>query len=156
MDARRPNSLKPDPDAYFQRHLYLGAFPTAPFPGNDHTILPEPQVDQYYLDYGPLLDVMRGKKWVLEPHCVETTTPGVKVNLFQVPSGYALPVTFGGTAETAIVRLRSLRDLKKVKYQALQPGADGPVPVQAMLKDGVLELTVPLRRGCAMVRVSNL
>ena len=60
---------------------------------NAHSLHPSPTVDQYYLDYGPQLDAMRGKKWVLAPHCVETTTPGVKVNLFEVPDGYVLPVT---------------------------------------------------------------
>ena len=32
--------LRAHPDAYFQRHLHMGAYLTAPVPGNDHTILP--------------------------------------------------------------------------------------------------------------------
>ena len=55
-----------------------------------------PKADRLYLDYGPLLDAMRGRKWVLAAHCVEAVEPGVKVNLFQMPGGYVLPVTFGG------------------------------------------------------------
>jgi hypothetical protein len=98
---------------------------------------------------------MRGKKWVLAPHCVETSTPGVKVNLFQVPGGYALPVTFGGSAETATVRVRNLKGLAKAKCQALLPGADSAVQVLATFKDGVLEFEVPLKRGCAMVRITQ-
>ncbi len=146
-------TLQADPDSFFQRHLYMGAYPMAPVPGNDHSILPKAKLDQWYLDYGPLLDVMRGKKWVLQPHCVETTTPGVKVNLFQVPGGYALPVTFGGTAESATVHLRNLDGLAKLRCEALHPGAETATPVPATLKDGVLELTIPLKRGCAMVRI---
>ena len=57
--------LRPDPDAFFQRHLHLGVFPTAPYPGNHHCINPSALADRQYLDYGPLLDAMRGKKWVL-------------------------------------------------------------------------------------------
>ncbi|MDD2764870.1 MAG: hypothetical protein PHE83_12955 [Opitutaceae bacterium] len=77
--------LRPDPDAFFQRYLYLGVFPMAPFPGNDHSLLPSAWVDRQYLDYGPLLDALRGKKWVLRPHAVEAVNHAAKVNLFQVP-----------------------------------------------------------------------
>jgi hypothetical protein len=97
---------------------------------------------------------MRGKKWALEPHCVESLTPGVKVNLFEVPGGYALPVTFGTNAETATVRVRNLKGLAKMKCQALHPGVEAALPVAATLKDGVLELTIPLKRGCAMVKLA--
>jgi len=98
---------------------------------------------------------MRGKKWVLEPHCVETTTPGVKVNLFQVPGGYALPVTFGGTAPTAAVTIRNIPGLASITCTALHPGTAAALPVPIALKDGVLELTVPLHRGCAMVKIAT-
>ncbi|MBI2302850.1 MAG: NPCBM/NEW2 domain-containing protein, partial [Armatimonadetes bacterium] len=54
--------LKPDPDAFFQRHLHLGVYPTAPYPNNNHCIGPSPFADEQYLAYGPLLDAMRGKK----------------------------------------------------------------------------------------------
>ena len=47
-------NFKPNPDAYFQQHLYLGAFLTIPFPGNDHCINPDQAAEKYYLDYGPL------------------------------------------------------------------------------------------------------
>ncbi len=59
-----PGTLQPDPDAYFQRHLHLGVYPTAPYPGNNHCIEPNTPADKYYLDYGPLLDAIRGKQWV--------------------------------------------------------------------------------------------
>jgi hypothetical protein len=145
---------QPDPDSFFQRHLHLGAYPTAPYPWNNHCINPEQAAEEYYFDYGPLLDAMRGKKWVLEPHCVESLTPGVKVNLFEVPGGYALPVTLGGSTETATVRVRNLKGLAKMKCRALQPGAEVAMPVGSTFKDGMLELTVPLKRGCAMVKMA--
>ena len=108
-------------------------------------------MDRQYLDYGPLLSAMRGKKWVLEPHCVESATPGVKVNLFQVPGGYALPVTSGGQSESATVCLRNLPGLDRLGCEALHPGQDTPAAVTATLKDDSLTLHVPLKRGCAMV-----
>lgn len=149
------STLKPDPDAYFQRHLHLGVFPTAPLQENDHTIASSAWADRWYLDYGPLMDTLRGKKWVLMARCVEAVRPDVKVNLFQVPSGYVLPVTFGGKAESATVRLRNVRGLDPLKCEALHPGAESPVPVSATFKDGELELQVPLKRGCAMVKIAT-
>jgi len=142
---------QPDPDSFVQRHLYLGVYPTAPYPFNNHCINPDPKADRLYMDYGPLLDAMRGKKWVLAARCVEAVEPGVKVNLFQTPGGYAMPVTFGGNATSATVRLRNVPGLDKIGGKALHPGAEAAVAVPAVFKDGVLELQVPLKRGCAMV-----
>ena len=51
--------MKLDPDAFFQRYLHLGVYPTAPYPGNNHSVNPCDFVDRQYLAYGPLLDVMR-------------------------------------------------------------------------------------------------
>lgn len=146
---------QPNPDAFMQRHLHLGVFPTAPYPRNNHCINPSPQADSLYLDYGPLLSAMRSKKWVLAPHCVETTTPGVKVNLFTVPGGYALPITFGGSATSATVVLRNLPDLGKLTASVLHPGASTATPIQTRYQEGALYLTVPLSRGCAMVSLRN-
>jgi hypothetical protein len=146
--------IRPDADSYFQRHLHLGAFPTAPFPGNDHAVTPEAAVDRLYMDYGPLLDAMRGKKWVLAPHCVEAAGGGAKVNLFEVPGGYALPVTFAGKAETVTVRIRNVPGLNGARVEAWLPGIEAPQPVVSSFKDGLLALAVPLKRGCAMVQIS--
>lgn len=144
---------QPGPDAFMQRHLHLGVFPTAPYPYNNHCITPEPAADRLYLDYGPLLDALRGRKWVLAPRCIETTTPGAKVNLFEVPGGYAVPVTFGGTNATATVQLRHLPDLAALQGAALHPGATNTVALDATFSDETLTLRVPLQRGCAMVRL---
>ncbi len=147
------NDLGSDPDKFFQKYLYLGVYPMVPFPGNDHSLHPSPEVDKNYLDYGPLMDLMRGKKWVLEPHCVEVMDSQAKVNLFKVPDGYVVPVTFGGRLESATVQVRNLPGLAKLKAEAILPGAEHPQPVKTQFKDGLLELTVPLKRGCAMVQL---
>lgn len=145
-----------DPDAYFQRHLYLGVYPTAPFPGNDHTLLPSESVDRWYLDYGPLLDKMRGKKWVLEPHAIEVEG-SAKASLFEVPGGYVVPVVFGGKTESVRLIVRKPSALKKwpaiATAQAFHPGSDQPVTLIGVVRGDGLHLTVPLRRGCAMVRI---
>jgi len=166
-------------DFYFQRCLYLGVWPIAPYPNNNHCLGPSAEgqamVKNMYakgtddafiatpaataspegmsMAYGPLLTAMRGRKWVLAPHCVETMTPGVKVNLFEVPGGYAVPVTFGGQLESAAITLRNLPGLVRLKAAVLHPGTDSATAVNGRHNEGLLELTVPLKRGCAMVQL---
>jgi len=150
-------TLQPDADAYFQRHLHLGVYPTVPFPENDHAILPDAWAERQYLDYGPLLDALRGKKWVLVPHCVEVQESAAKANLFEVPGGYVVPVTFGGTKGGVRLTLRGLRCPEgpwSFRSEAIHPGG-ARVPLAIARQDqDPLEVDVPLLRGCAIVRLS--
>ncbi|MGC8641128.1 MAG: NPCBM/NEW2 domain-containing protein [Isosphaeraceae bacterium] len=146
---------QPGPDTFFQRQLYLGVYPTAPYPFNHHCITPDPAAEEFYLDYGPLLDALRGKRWVLAPSCVSTDTPGVRVNLFEVPGGYVLPVMLGGQTTSAQVRVRNCPGLDKLKCDALHPAEAKPTSVSATFRNKILELDVPLKRGCAMVRLGK-
>jgi hypothetical protein len=182
--------FRTDPDLFFQRHLLMGAYPTAPYPWNNHCILPDMNwmnqnadlaqedhddtrgfyykygslferdtahlwmtTEKYYLAYGPLMDAMRGKKWVLAPHCVEVTGGSAKANLFQVPGGYAMPICFGGKAEFAEVILRNIPGLDNLKYSVIHPDVEtaAAATVLSKGKGGALRLRVPLHQGCAMV-----
>ncbi len=156
--------------------MLMGAYPTAPYPRNNHCIIPDMTWDdlyfsptcpllerdtghklisteKYYLAYGPLLDAMRGKKWVLAPHCVEVAGDTAKANLFQVPTGFALPVAFGGTAEYADVMIRNIPALDAIKFSVLHPGDDTAAPLTTILSrsNAGVSVRVPLVRGCAMV-----
>jgi hypothetical protein len=142
-------------DALLQQHLHLGVFPTAPYPHNNHTITPSPGIDDIYLAYGHLFQAMRRRRWVLEPHCIETRTVDAKVNLFAVPDGYVAPVTFGANASEAVVLVRGIEGLRDLKAEVLLPGAAEPIAVRGKLQDSTLELRIPLARGCAMVRLST-
>ncbi len=147
-------TLRPDPDAYFQRHLHMGVYPMAPYPKNDHSITPDPETDAKYLEYGPLMVAMRGKQWVLEPHCIEVQDQVAKVNLFALPGGWVAPITFGPKDGMVKVVLRNVAGLAEgVHCDALHPGVAQPQAVGTTFRGGVLELQVPLKRGCAMVRI---
>ncbi len=153
-------SLRPDPDAYFQRHLHLGVFPTAPLPMNDHTISPSAWADRWYLDYGPLFNSLRGRKWSLVPHAIEVEGQAAKANLFEVPGGLIAVVTFGGPASRATVKLGNVGVLIKggtsLACEALHPGTEMPVAVTARVENGRMVLDVPLERGCAVVRIARM
>jgi hypothetical protein len=162
MGIRRPvlgwtseeKNLRPDPDAFFQRYLHLGVFPMAPFPANDHSLQPGAWVDRQYLDYGPLLAMLKGKTWVLEPHCVDARKEA-KVNLFEVPGGWVVPVTFGPTRGNVTVTLRRVPGLKPgLKAFAIYPGG-ARVPVVLRPAGDSARMVVSTRRGCALVRIAR-
>ena len=150
------DDLKPDPDGFFQRYLHMGVFPTVPLSGNDHTIAPDEWAEKYYLDYGPLLDTMRGKHWVLQAHVVAVENKAAKANLFAVPGGFVMPVTFGGDAKIAEVILRGLPvmgNAKTIILEAMYPGAEKWSGMEPVRTAPEMHIDVPLQRGCAMVRL---
>jgi hypothetical protein len=143
-------------DNFFQKYLYLGVYPMAPFPGNDHSIRPDEWTDRQYLDYGPLLALMKGKKWVLEPHCIEVTDKMAKANLFKVPDGYVVPVVFGKQAKLVIVKVRNVPGLKNALCKAVYPGSEEEIALKSEENPESLTIQVPLVRGCAMVKIENV
>ena len=164
MGVRRPvlgwtseeKNLRPDPDAFFQRYLHLGVFPMAPFPANDHSLRPGAWVDRQYLDYGPLLSLMKGKKWVLEPHCIEADGRKAKVNLFEVPGGWVVPVTFGPNGGKVTVILRNAPGITGgLRAEAAYPGTDKMESVTLTSAGVETRMGVRTRRGCAVVRISR-
>jgi hypothetical protein len=162
MGVRRPvlgwtseeKNLRPDPDAFFQRYLYLGVYPMAPFPGNDHSLLPGEWVDKQYLDYGPMLELLKGKKWVLEPHCIEVSDQAAKANLFQVPGGWVIPVTFGPKEGSVTIILRNVDGLSgNLTATVVFPGSEKGEQLALIPSGKEVRIVVPLKRGCGLVRV---
>lgn len=65
-----------------------------------------------------------------------------------------MPIAFAGQAQSVNVVLRELQGLSdKTRIEALHPGVEKPVEVTARHRQGTVVLTVPLHRGCAMVRI---
>jgi hypothetical protein len=145
-----------DLDTFLQTYLYLGVFPMAPFPQNDHSILPSASADKIYMDYGPLFEALRGRKWVLLPHVISVEGEGVKANLFQIPSGYLFPVTFGGSAPNARVTIRGIPEIlagKGVHCELIHPGDMQWTACECNSESRTITTKVPLHRGCAVVRL---
>lgn len=149
--------LQPDPDAFFQRYLYLGVFPMAPFPGNDHALHPSEWVDAQYLRYGALLNAMRGRQWVLMPGAIEVVDGTAKANLFTVPSGWAAPIVFAGEAATVTFVVRGIPNTPGLRCEALLPGQETAVSVTMEWheEESGYRVTTPVAAGCAMVRFTR-
>jgi hypothetical protein len=151
------NEFDADPDAYFQRHLHLGAQLMVPFPGNDHSVQLDDFTRQLYLDYGPLFEGIRGKRWVLRPHVLNVESGNAKANLFRVSEGvYVIPVTFASEAHVtiSISNLPHVPNRDRTRVEIIHPGTASWTPIRdAETRDGRFRVTVPVQRGCALVRL---
>jgi len=151
MWAREEKDLKPDPDAFMQKRLYMGVFLTAPVPGNDHCLLPSPWVERQYLDYGPLFNALRGRKWVLAPHVIRAEGRFL-ANVFEVPSGYVVVVGLAGPKRSVPVTLRNL-PISGYRAEAVVPGGETWKSIPIRLSRNHARIIVPVRRGGAVVRL---
>jgi hypothetical protein len=150
-------TLGAHPDNYFQTLLYMGVFPTAPVTGNDHTIVPDPVTDPYYLQYGPLLNTLRGRKWVLEPHVVEVEKEAAKANLFKVPDGFVMPVVFVQSDQPVKVKIRKSAETGNfVSAFMLSPDSEQEIPIKIISAKDCFELTVPAGKRGAMVKLKTM
>ena len=150
-------NLQADPDAYIQRHLYLGAFLTIPYPGNDHCITPDAWAEKYYSDYGMLFTAIKGREWVMLPHVVEVENGAARANVFTVNGKIIVPIVLGGANHQATVILRLPNSLVKesLTVKVLYPGDNSWSTLETVKPSGEMRLTVPLKRGCALLSVSQ-
>ena len=140
-------------DNFFQKYLYLGVFPMCPFPGNDHALRPDSMVDRLYLDYGPLMNQLKEKHWVLKPGIVRVKDGNARCNLFKTKNGYSIPVVYADADTVTVVLTDPLFVNGHFKYRVYQPGKKDPVTVTARKHSGSLTIDVPVIRGAAMVAI---
>ena len=82
-------------DRFLAMHLLVGSSFTAPSPWGDHTNPTNPQTDGAYLAFAPLFELLRGKRWVLEPRAVRTNVSSVWSNIFTNAAGeVVIPLSF--------------------------------------------------------------
>jgi hypothetical protein len=133
----------------------LSVFPTVPVPVADHTIPEDPWVDQCYLDYEPLLNAIRGERWVLKPLVISVANHAAHANPFQVPGGYAIPITFANNANEVTLTLRNLFEPGKevASLTVLHPGGAKTSTLKWQSSPEGVKLALPVQRGCAFVKV---
>ncbi len=142
-------------DNFFQKYLYMGVFPMCPFPGNDHALLPDSAVDKLYLDYGPLMNQLKEKSWVLKTGVIYVKDNKAKVNLFKTKKGYSIPLVYSNE-NTVTVVLNDAEFLKNnFKYRVYLPGSPDAVAVKFRRNHSNIEVIVPMIRGAAMLTVSR-
>jgi hypothetical protein len=146
----------PYDDAGMQKLLHHGAWPTCPMIGADHTQGPDPGKDAMVADYGPMFDALRGRRWALHARPIVGEEPSkALLNLFTIPGGYLAVVTGAGDVPHAKIRLPSLplpAGVETLKAWSIVPAGEWePLAAQQQGKDW--SLTVPIKRGCGVVRV---
>src|SRR5208337_3037455 len=120
----------------------------APFPQNDHSLLPNPVADRLFMDYGPLFDAIRGRKWVLLPHAISVKGDLAKANLFRVPDGYIVPVVMGASATNVTVTISGIPEIqagKEVHCEILYPGETEWKACESNKGKDSIIIAVPLR-----------
>ncbi len=153
--VRKPVVIWDSPvnDAGFQEHLYLGTFPSVPFPKANHNTLPNAALEALFKEYGALFNAMRGKKWVLLPHVIEVAEDNAVANIFAVNEGYVIPVVFGGSARSVRVNIRNLPPSDLNLLEILHPGNSHWIRLKRVDGLDAVSVDVPLHRGCAMLRI---
>eukprot|EP01050_Picozoa_sp_SAG11_P011459 SAG11_NODE_1214_length_5503_cov_5.844560_2_plen_791_part_00 len=156
-------------DEYFQRRLHLKVFPMAPFPQADHCIASDPKAEAMYISYGSMFGALRGAKYLLRPHAINVTKPAL-ANVYELPHAPGLAtlwsVMLGGNQSSAVLSVAFLPTATTVgatapganRFEVMHPGAHDwkPLPPTAahlVHGGGAAKLTVPLERGCALVRL---
>jgi hypothetical protein len=139
--------LGDDPDEYFQRHLYMGAFPMVPFPENDHSVLPNEANEKFYLDYGAMFNALRARTWILTPGVIEVVEGKVKANIFETPSQFVVIAGLGGEEKSAKVKVRGVEGPAKI----LLPGETVETPLESTKEDDAVIFEISLKRGCGML-----
>ncbi len=152
-------TVLPNPDEYFQRHLFMGAFPTAPFPGNDHTIEPDKEVEKFYVEYGPLLNRLHGKKWVLVSDIIKVEGNAALVNIFQTGDKYIIPVVFAhekeGVVSIILKRAGDFLTWKNLEASFIHPGKATFSAAKISIQNEQLICKVPVHKGCALLEIKE-
>lgn len=139
-------------DPFMQRHLYMGIFPMCPFEGNDHSIRPDGKVEQFYLDYGQMFEAMKGRRWVLTPNVVKVVDDFARVNIFEVDGGYILPAVLG-EQDKCVIELNGIKLGSCVEI--LYPGGEIQTGELKRMDGTKYQLEVPLKKNCALVKISD-
>jgi hypothetical protein len=115
-------------------------------------------MDKLYIEYGHLFALLAGKKWVLQPHCVEAKknaeNNNVVVNLFETPQGYIIPVCFAKDETEVVIRnVSELTNAKELKAEVFYPDEEKPTGISVQKAGNEIKLQVPVKRNCAMVKI---
>jgi hypothetical protein len=99
---------------------------------------------------------MRGKRWVLKQHVISVNDHSARANVFEVPGGYAIPVTFAENTSEVTVILRDLLDMHEriTGITVFHPGEAKTSSVQERTIGQETRIVVPVQRGCALVKLA--
>ena len=146
-----------DIDEYLQRHLLMGVFPMAPYPGNDHSILPDPEIEKHYLEYGDMFTAIHEKKYILISHVIEVEGKQAKANIFETSKNYVIPIVFGKTSHVRVIihNLQSLLSQANLKATVLYPGKNLKEPIVCQRDKNNLIFEVKPEKGAALIVIQK-
>lgn len=137
-------------EVWFQNYLYLGIWPMAPFPDNDHSLRPDPEIEKVYFDYTPLFKTLYGKEWVLESHALRKNKEAM-INLFKTDLGYVIPVVYARKGKERVLVEIKKEYVEGRTIKIILPGSDVPLSSDYTMAGDYAQINVPVSRRCAMV-----
>ena len=149
--------MKADPDAFFQKYLYLGVYPMAPYPENDHSLSPRRPDRAGLSGLWPAAGRHAGQE--MGPRAARLRGRRQRGQGQRLPSPWRLRgsdrVRRRIKASVRVV-LRGLSAAgPNASAAAIHPGVEKPIPVRMSRRGGAWVLDVPLVRGCAMVKIGS-
>jgi hypothetical protein len=115
-------------------------------------------VERYYLEYGKMFTLSRGRHWVLLPFVIGIDSGSALANVFLRGKNELLIPIMLGTGDSVRVTLRHCAELLRgpsVSVETWYPGETQPLRATIQISDDRLTLPVRLRRGCAFVTVTS-
>jgi hypothetical protein len=88
---------------------------------------------------------------VLRPGAIAVKEGAAKANVFETPGHYVVFVGLAGQEKSAKIELRGIHGAASL----LHPGGTSEVTIAAMEQPQSTVFDVPLKRGCAMLRLEK-
>lgn len=137
-------------DDLIQRFLYMGVLPVAPIEGNDHSLRPHEGIEEKYMDYAPMFELMVQKSWVFQGDYGKIVTGHGKMNMFKVATGYVVMIIEG--SEDIEVVLKD--NFYGPEIEAIMPG--GMKEQLSVEKDeAYFRVKTKTERGCVMLHIKK-
>jgi hypothetical protein len=153
-DSELKDKSDSEVESWFQNYLYLGIWPLAPFPENDHSLHPGPEVNRLFLDYAHLFKTLYDKEWVLESHLLKENS-SAKTNIFKTSSGLVIPVMFADKGKDTITVEIKKEYVEGKNIRILHPGSESGIKTEYTVAVDYARIETPVVRRCAMIIISE-
>ena len=145
---------------YFQKSLYLNVALMAPCIGNDHSILPDSNIQIYYNMYGKLFKMLRGAIWWLQPQTVNIIdnpingpliNPYIKMDDNDMINQLIIVLVLGDMKNNQSINVNVVGMNKLNECQYVTP-SDNNNWKQLIITNNTIVNNIKLNYGCAVVK----
>ncbi|MFI3321489.1 MAG: hypothetical protein R3Y50_03080 [Rikenellaceae bacterium] len=141
-------------EVWLQNYLVMGIWPMAPFPENDHSLLPDEGIEKVYSDYSNLFKTIYGRENVLSSKAIKRNT-NAKVNLFKSDLGYIIPICYAKKGLNKVIVEVKKEYVENRTAEVVLPAVEGTKKVEYTINGDYALFEVPVSRRCAVLVLKN-